>query len=166
MKRCPKCGREYSGGISICPNDEETLIPFVPPLTPNKSEDAPAASGTQNKSEVSLRKRLGSLVSAWVVALVASAVAVPSGSPGLALLAFMFPIGWTFFLLGPLGLLKPDYGLYLGSLCGWAVYGALTATALLTNKRRIYVKIFTALCVLLLLNLVGCNLLTHTNIKQ
>ena len=35
MKRCPKCAREYSGGINAYPNDGEALVHFFPlPTTP------------------------------------------------------------------------------------------------------------------------------------
>ena len=171
MKKCPSCGREYSSGIIVCPNDEQILVPFVPPPPaqhPSCSVEATASPKTPNKPEVSIRARLGFLLCAWCVAGAISSVCLGSGPPGLAYAAFMFPLGWTCFAGGFLGLSfsNGDLGIFVFSASGWAIYVALSTTVLFTQRRKLYITCFTVLCVLLLLNVAGCNVLKNTNFKQ
>jgi hypothetical protein len=121
------------------------------------------ASG-EHPRQIGLRIRLISLLGAWAIALIASAVGLERGLD-VAQMAPLFPLGWILavpFVRVPEG----DWGLYIISAIGWVPYIALSASALLARKRNAYFVVYSLLCMLLIFNVVGCNELQHTSLKQ
>ncbi len=97
---------------------------------------------------------------AWAVALLGSTIPFCIAAPGLflyfVLSAWAFPIGTIAFAFPEHQ--NPSDGIYIGSLIGgWLAYIALTIFGLRQNRRARYFVVYTILCLLLLLNAVGCN---------
>ncbi len=97
-------------------------------------------------TEIPFSRRRKLWLIAWVVGLIAA------GFPNPALIAVI----WCF----PLGLMNvvrwdgyaDDY-----LIVGWLFYGALTVVALMSRPRVLYFTLYIILCILLLLNIVGCH---------
>jgi hypothetical protein len=105
---------------------------------------------------VSFQRRFWLLLAVWCVALIAAATAFPHASrPGYALL---FPYGLITFVISAVGMRSQDapHVIY-----GWLLYLALTLIGLLMRKRFAYVLLYAMLCVMLLLNVIGCHMMFH-----
>jgi hypothetical protein len=90
------------------------------------------------------------------MALIAAAAALPRGSrPGYVLL---FPFGLITCVISALGI-KSQNAPHV--IFGWLLYLALTIAGLLTRRRLAYFVIYGILCVLLLLNVIGCHMMFH-----
>lgn len=153
MKKCVCCGREYSGGITTCPIDGQPLIPFAssPPTPEQDLPAAPvAAAGTGNASELSLGQRSWLLAAAWCITSIASVVGSGINSARDFLeAALLFPITSVWLAIVP----RPSPAI------GWLIYISLTFAALFVRKRVPYFVLYALLCLLLLLNVVGCHML-------
>jgi hypothetical protein len=90
------------------------------------------------------------------------ATAVPSCIPNISLFPVFVEEAWT-FPIGLIALVCPqvrqlqigEFSGYL--LAGWVLYIALTAVGLFQRRRLGYFIVYSILCLLLILNAVGCN---------
>ena len=107
-------------------------------------------------SKIEFRRRLWLLLAIWCGALIAAATAFPHASrPGYILL---FPYGLITFVVSAVGI-KSQNAPHV--IFGWLLYLALTIAGLLTGKRLTYFVIYGILCVLLILNVIGCHMMFH-----
>jgi hypothetical protein len=86
----------------------------------------------------------------------ASAISLHKSQTGLIGAMLYFPVA-AYLLLG-LGSLP--LGLTSAAALGWITYLSLTGIALFARKRFAYYVIYLTLCMLLLLNVVGCYALS------
>jgi len=115
---------------------------------------------------VRLTLRFWSLFGAWAAALIAAACGLERG-PEVAQMAPLFPLPTGMFLCAPLVRhYRGDSDFYVASAVGWLFYALLSAAVLWAGKRRRYLLLYSALCVLLALNVVGCHELQHFSFKQ
>lgn len=153
MNTCPYCGAQYPDEVIVCPVDNTRMV------------EEPVAClhvPRPQKPPIEFRARLRLLAVAWLAAVIAVAIPDPRllvAEPLLVMVA-CFPFG-TFLFLSQCGLLPSNMPVGFTSLCaiGWLFYAALTSVALLTRKRVAYFVVYGILCVLLLLNVVGCHML-------
>jgi hypothetical protein len=103
--------------------------------------------------EISLSKRVGLWVAAWLLAAIAMAIPVPA-----ALFFFwMFP-GGLFRVISPADW-DPGEEIGLTLLVGaWILYLLLTIVGLSQNRRARYFFVYAVLCALLVLNVIGCHM--------
>jgi hypothetical protein len=155
VKKCPQCGREYSGGITVCPIDDQALVSFVPPiesLTPRKQAETGL---TTTPWELSRDERYRHLAIAWGIAFVVFAIN-HHGNLFAAILYFPLP---AYILLSFGALLLGFGGLPLDPVSvvglGWIVYVSLSGLILLARKRLVYYSLYLGLCLLLLLNVIA-----------
>jgi peptidoglycan/LPS O-acetylase OafA/YrhL len=111
-------------------------------------------------NEISKSRRVLLWVAAWVIALIATSIPACIGSPGLfpyfVMSVWMFPIGTIAFAFP--GLPNPPDGFSITCLViGWLFYIALTVVGLSQRCRFRYYLVYAILCVLLIVNAVGCN---------
>ena len=102
----------------------------------------------QPSPEISLGRRCGLWLVAWVVALV---ITLPN--PKAVALVWVFPFG----LLRLMGWTIDRYVAAL--MVGWLPYTVLTVAALSTRQRKVYFVIYGILCAMLLLNAIGCHMM-------
>ncbi len=128
--------------------------------------DQPGTSDSHQK-QIGLGTRLLSLFAVWAIALIATAIGLERG-PELAQMALLFPLGLMipFAEFAQIHVGDPDRGLYILSAIGWFPYLALNTVLLLAQKRRVYFVVFSALCLLLFLNVVSCHELQQLSLKQ
>ncbi len=90
---------------------------------------------------------------AWALALLATAI------PDFRVVVWthLFPFGVVFFFVRVLDCNLP-MAIGLISTLGWLLYMVLTGSILLTRKRTKYWLLYGLLCVLLMLNIVGCHM--------
>jgi hypothetical protein len=105
-------------------------------------------------AKISFRRRCWLLLAAWVVA----AVATVFPHAGTLVYGFLFPYGIMALFVTVLGLRGQDAPHYL---VGWVAYFVLTVSGLVTAKRVVYFWIYAVLCVLLVLNVIGCHMMMH-----
>lgn len=110
--------------------------------------------------EISKRLRIRLWLIAWGVALAATPIPFCIGSPGLFpdfLMSFWaFPIGTAKFVFPAHE--DPPPGVFTCSIVGgWIFYIALTIYGLSQRRRARYFVVYAILCLLLILNAVGCN---------
>lgn len=99
------------------------------------------------KTEISLALRWKLWLGAWLVGLVAAGFP----HPVLILVVWLFPWG----LMDMIGWQRTGHdGDYF---VGWLPYIVLTVAAIRSRPRVLYFLFFGILCVLLLLNIVGCH---------
>ena len=84
---------------------------------------------------------------AWIVGLIAAGFP----NPTLLLWVWLFPLG-LFEIAG-----RQFTGLDSDYVIGWLFYALLTALALVSRPRFLYFIFYTVLCILLILNIVGCQ---------
>jgi hypothetical protein len=102
----------------------------------------------QPSSEISIGRRCGLWLAAWVVAL---AITMPN--PKAVALVWVFPFGL-------LRLIGWRFDRYVAALVvGWLPYTLLTIAALATRQRKTYFVIYGILCATLLINAVSCNMM-------
>lgn len=92
----------------------------------------------------------------WLAAWILVILAVLKIDPNYLRTALFFPIG--FFALLP----NSDNAVAiafttLGWSIGWVLYFALSVAMFLTKKKSVFIIIFTIFCVLLAINVVGCQ---------
>lgn len=95
--------------------------------------------------EISRDRRYNFLCLAWVATIVLT-------FPGI-LLPWLFPAG----LFRLFGMRETDVIGHWWFAIGWMVYVTFTVAACLTRRKRAYFIIYTILCILLALNIVGCR---------
>ena|SRR5438477_11942651 len=107
-------------------------------------------------TSVPFRRRLWLVLAVWGLALLAAATAFPHASrAGYVLL---FPYGLITIVISALGL-KSQHAPHI--IFGWLMYLALTFGSLFVAKRLAYFVLYAILCVLLLLNVIGCHMMFH-----
>jgi len=108
----------------------------------------PEPKVTQTRPELSFLRRCGLWLATWAVALI---ITVPNLKG--VLLIWVFPFG----LLRLLGWPSERYVVVF--TVGWLPYVVLTVAALLTRRRSTYFVIYSILCALLVVNVVGCRMM-------
>ena len=98
-------------------------------------------------AEISFSQRWKLWLIAWATALVAAG----APNPGLILYVWLFPLG----LMKAIG--WEQSGKDNDYILGWLPYIALTIAAMYSRPRVLYFTIYVVLCILLLLNVVGCQ---------
>jgi hypothetical protein len=126
---------------------------------PNHLKSAPQ---TGPAATVPLRSRLRMLAAAWGI----TAAVMTIGEPGCWVFFWLFPIFTPFAWINS-KILKEDIiggsHLYLELGLGWLYYLILTVLACRLVGRRAFLWVFYILCFSLLLNIVGCQVLLHSN---
>src|SRR5690349_954428 len=100
-------------------------------------------------------RRLSLLLIAWCVAVLAAAAAFPHLSRKYI---FLFPYGLFTAVISAFGA-KANSAPHVA--VGWLTYVVLTLTSLCSAKRMLYFALYGILCVLLLLNVIGCHMMFH-----
>jgi hypothetical protein len=106
-------------------------------------------------------RRLGLMLVAWVIALLATAI------PRLLVVVapVVFPVGliWVLFpTCRSWPILNDPLNDPSASYLGWGFYMALSIILILQQKRRRFFAIYALLCVLLLLNVIGCHFMQES----
>ena len=114
-----------------------------------------------------MRTKAGLCGGAWVVAIIAIAI-VEGGNFSWAgvLLPPVFSVaGFPVFLI--LAYSTPDSSVstVVGAFVGWLYYAILTIRSLRARRRVVFIRVFVVLCVSLLVNVAGCEAMSHANIK-
>lgn len=104
----------------------------------------------------SFQRRFWLVFAAWCIAVTAAATAFPH--PTRAKYVLLFPYGLITVIISALGA-KSQSAPHI--IFGWIMYIALTLANMLTAKRFGYLVLYTLLCVLLLLNVIGCHMMFH-----
>ena len=94
---------------------------------------------------------------AWLACLTGSAREVIRAVP-------LFFVGWTFAV--PFLARRVGWSSWLLPCVSWVLPVGLTAGLILVRRRSAYLCLYMVLCLLFVLNLVGCNELQHLNFKQ
>jgi hypothetical protein len=82
--------------------------------------------------------------------------------PTVLLFTVFFPLGLSGFFDSDL---QHNPGTFYGWLVfGWSAYVALCVAALLQSRARKYCLVYCAFCALLVLNVVGCHIMTPVQI--
>jgi hypothetical protein len=95
------------------------------------------------------------LLVAWSVAVLAAATAFPHLSRKYILL---FPYGLFTAVISAFGA-KGNTAPHV--VVGWLMYLVLTFSSLFSARRVVYFALYAILCLLLLLNVIGCHLMFH-----
>src|ERR1043166_490662 len=104
---------------------------------------------------ISFRRRVALLLAAWCMAVSAAAAPFPHPSRKYILL---FPYGLITAVISALGA-KAQSAPHVA--VGWLVYIVLTFASLFSARRIVYFALYAMLCVLLLLNVIGCHMMLH-----
>lgn len=99
-------------------------------------------------AEIPFTRRLTLLLIVWAVGLVAA------GFPNPVLIVYtnLFPVGLRVATPWIYTVMDRNY-----IIVGWLLYMALTLAALLSRPRILFVTFYRVLCVLLVVNVVGCQ---------
>jgi hypothetical protein len=141
MNKCGYCGRENANDAVACRECGTSFLPDVPVSTERVSH------------AVSIRLKCALYFGAWGVAAFVSLIRNPADLR----LYSEFPIGlfgvfaWERYVM-LIGLLQPFI-----VLVGWFIYLAVTIFFVRAKRRGVFWSIYGLLCVLLLLNFVGCG---------
>ena len=98
-------------------------------------------------AEIPFSRRWKLWLIAWGTALVVAGLPRPT----LILYAWLFPWG----LMEAVGWKRSGYD--ADYIVGWLPYIALTIAALCSRRRVLYFTFYVVLCILLILNVVGCQ---------
>jgi len=162
VQKCCYCGRENDEEVSACPGCG-TPLRDAPPVPPDPEREL------RKSPEVSRVMRCVLLLLVWLAPIIALIVLYPPTSVrDFFLSAVLFPLGWMQNVSLPLpdDWSRPTSDLGGVSAIGWLIYAALTAGALLARRRRLYLVLLGTLCLLLLLNFVGCRQMFNTKWTQ
>jgi hypothetical protein len=105
--------------------------------------------------KIPFRRRLALVLAAWCTAVLAAAAAFPHPSRKYILL---FPYGLFTSIISALGA-KGQSAPHV--VVGWLTYIALTLASLFSARRVMYILLYATLCLLLVLNVVGCHMMFH-----
>jgi len=150
VKKCSHCGREYSGGIDVCPIDTTPLeqVRRGPPT----AEVAPCPSAPKpnhqiGAAQISLARRIFTLAAVWAIAAVITALVAGAerlSTPADFLVgAFLFPLGITVLTGIPFAI-------------AWPVLLGLSGAVVFAKRRKTFTTVLLLLGCLLLLNIAGC----------
>ena len=109
---------------------------------------------------ISFAARLLPVLALWAFVLVLVAFWAGSGRMFIRYLA-IFPVGWDFavpFLV--------NQGGWSMTIISWLPYAGLTTWTMMVRRLSAYLSLYVILCLLFLLNLVGCEELQNANFKQ
>jgi hypothetical protein len=104
----------------------------------------------------SFQRRFWLVLAVWCLAVIAAATAFPH--PSRAKYVLLFPYGLITIIISALGA-KSQSAPHV--IFGWLMYVALTLASVFTGNRLGYLCLYTLLCVLLLLNVIGCHMMFH-----
>ncbi len=96
----------------------------------------------------------------WCVAWVFAALVLVIPDPICALFFLGFPAGVFRIFLPP----SEDLGRYV--MPGWLFYGGFTYFALSQKRRLCFLVAYAILCVFLILNVVGCNIMLNDPMRD
>jgi hypothetical protein len=148
VKICQNCRRENNDEAEVC-SECETKFPVR-----NEPERLPPANQENPKFNDPISVSTKWLL--WFVAWGFVAVVNILISPASILGALFFPIGLLVWL--PNGEEKAIKGAMMNAwIFGWFFYILLSAVMLQIKKRGIFFIIYIIFCVLLMLNIVGCQ---------
>ena len=137
----------------VCPIDNGSLLPFVPPLSKAGHDKRPVQTKeTRIPWVLPRRKRYGSLALIWVVALLASAITVIDKEETLLTALVYFPLA-PYVICGLAGL---SLNFNSAAALGWFAYLSLSCMVVLARKRFVYYTVYFVLSLLLMLNVVSC----------
>ena len=170
--KCPDCGREWPD--NYCPECARTIDRTLLPHSPIRAKRAgatgnervvqpdPAPPREDRPPGLSKGRRVRLWLAAWAVALVATQVPLPFvlWAPATFLL---FPTG-LFRCLLPSSFTADDYN--LAAALGWPIYAAVSLALLTQPRPKRYFVVYGVLCVLLITNVVGCQLEAHRPWKR
>jgi hypothetical protein len=115
---------------------------------------------TVETTTIPSRLRVRLWLIAWAVALLATPIPFCLTSPGLfahfVMSVWAFPLGVAGYAF-PEHRNPPEAIVTASLIAGWAFYAGLTIVGLLQRNRTRYFVVYTVLCLLLILNAVGCN---------
>jgi hypothetical protein len=112
---------------------------------------------------VSPKLRFWLCFAAWLVALIAMVIPDPRDAPFGILFAWMFPLGIFRLIFGPDESTSEAVSVSSQAIGGailigsWLFYAFLTFFALSQSRKRRFFFFYAVLCVVLALNVVGCN---------
>jgi hypothetical protein len=109
--------------------------------------------------QISLRRRSWLCAAAWIVAIVV--VVVEFGWQSLLYFPLVTPTAVAVMFIRPAG--SDGANLAVATTFGWLYYMLLTFWSLCTNRRSVFVRVFTVLCISILLNLGGCEYMKHAH---
>ena len=99
------------------------------------------------------RITFGRRAALWAVAFAVATIATVAPYPEMLRVAWLFPIGL-------LGLVHPDPRNLMTTeviILGWLIYVVVSVCALMQRQWGRYLTLYGILCVLLLMNVVGCH---------
>jgi hypothetical protein len=155
MKVCWHCGRTNDDGVKYCLGcgtrisalDAFIYAKFLALKAFIQKDEAPKGEDKASESE---RWRL------WLIAWGGVLLVTLVTGPAYVLAAPLFPIGLFVFLRGGEG--KAIEGLMGGAWgIGWLLYAALSVVMFVVRKKEVFSVVYVIFCVLLILNLVGCQ---------
>jgi hypothetical protein len=130
----------------------------------------PSALGVMEQpATISFWRRMWLWLAAWGVAATAAVLPHPIDlmyafpARYIILSLVTFPYGIMALLVTALGLRGQDAP---HVLVAWAAYLLLTVWGLATTRRTVYFAIYSVLCLLLGLNVIGCHMMFHGYPKQ
>jgi hypothetical protein len=105
---------------------------------------------------ISPKSRRWLCFAAWVVAVVAMVIPDPRDAPLGILFAWTFPLGIFRLIFSPDERFGEAFGVAI-LIGGWLFYGYLTILTLSQSRKGRFIIIYAVLCIILALNVVGCN---------
>ena len=103
-----------------------------------------------------MRLRVSLWLVAWGVAFTVTSfplcISHPGQLPSIVKYAWIFPLGLVTFVVPARQEL-----IFTSLIAGWLFYIALTVFGLLQRRRLRYFIVYAILCLLLILNVIGCN---------
>ena len=119
-----------------------------------------------NQSEqISFRRKCGLCAAAWIAAIIGMAL-VERGffsREGFLLPPVFSPAGFPVFLFLAYCDPSSNASTVIAAIVGWLYYVILTTWSLCAIRRMVFIRVFAVLCVSLLLNIAGCEAVTHAD---
>ena len=114
----------------------------------------------EEPEKISQESRRAFLVAAWLIAGIATVVANLLVAPLAILFVWMFPYGLFRLIFRPdqMNHGQLDFVAIFG---GWFLFGIISVFTYLQSRKVRFLAAYALLCVLLALNVVGCNKMMH-----
>ena len=146
MRICSYCGRENPDDTALC-SECGTAYHF-------EKQPTQAAPLKPSQEDVSLRAKWGLYCIAWLAVV----LAILAINPAYFFAAHYFPIGLVAML--PKGDQKAVMALSMGPIyvgIGWMFYAGLSLILSRTKRKSAFSLVYIFFCILLALNVAGCN---------
>jgi hypothetical protein len=152
MKKCTYCGKEFPDVATSCDIDGQALVHFNPP--PIELERPPVRGDVSFTLQlVTLLTKLVLYFAAWGIL----AFIVWRENPDQLKEAPGFPMGLLGVLPEKSAIVVAMFGGPLVLIGGWALYGLVTWYILRIRTLLAYLIALLLFCILLALNMAGCN---------